>query len=342
MEDHLLQVFEKLSANDLLNLSAGELAGKFGCSRRHLNRLFHQHFGFSVAGLQDGDADAQGQSHFCAKRAAKIINVAEQCGFNHLGLFNTCFKRRFGASPGQWRALAEQTPAEAASTDHGEHSQCPLQIERLVSNAGRTGHRQYFQPAGISTQERSTDRRAGQASGAKKLKPAHNALPAPATMAARNRPATTFPAERLNCDEEAAATAAGPRSNARAANSANFDTYARRPVFRRDCWPGAASPSVSILQSRQAPAQEALRNSLAGDAAAEARHISPEAMPYTFKSGDFRLLVSPSLDLEWNDNVYLSQNSAEDDYILRPTVGIDASYPLTDKNLLQLDVTLRL
>ena len=34
---------------------------------------------------------------------AKIINVAEECGFNHLGLFNASFKRRFGASPGQWR-----------------------------------------------------------------------------------------------------------------------------------------------------------------------------------------------------------------------------------------------
>jgi hypothetical protein len=95
-----------------------------------------------------------------------------------------------------------------------------------------------------------------------------------------------------------------------------------------------------VLQARQASAQEALRNSLAGEAAAEARHISPDALPYTFKNGDFRLLLSPSLDLDWNDNVYLSKNNPEDDYIIRPTVGIDASYPLTDKNLLRLDVTL--
>ncbi len=94
-----------------------------------------------------------------------------------------------------------------------------------------------------------------------------------------------------------------------------------------------------ILQPRQASAQEALRSSLAGEAAAEAQHISPDAMPYTYKSGDFRVLVTPSLNLEWNDNVYLSQSSPEDDIILQPTVGIDASYPLTDKNLLRLDVT---
>jgi hypothetical protein len=94
-----------------------------------------------------------------------------------------------------------------------------------------------------------------------------------------------------------------------------------------------------ILQSRQASAQEAIRNSLAGEAAAEARRISPETMPYTFKSGDFRLLLTPSLDSEWNDNVYLSQSGPEDDFIVRPTVGIDASYPLTQRNLLQLDLS---
>ena len=94
-----------------------------------------------------------------------------------------------------------------------------------------------------------------------------------------------------------------------------------------------------ILYSRPAPSQEALRTSLAGEAAAEARHISPDAMPYTFKSGDFRLLVTPSLTTEWNDNVYLSQTNREDDYIFQPTLGFDLSYPFSDRNLLDLKVT---
>jgi hypothetical protein len=94
-----------------------------------------------------------------------------------------------------------------------------------------------------------------------------------------------------------------------------------------------------ILQSTQAPAQEALRNSLAGDAAAEALRTHEESLPYTFKSGDFRLLIEPMLDLSWNDNVNLTKNSPEDDYILRPAVQFDASYPLTERNLLQVDVT---
>jgi hypothetical protein len=93
-----------------------------------------------------------------------------------------------------------------------------------------------------------------------------------------------------------------------------------------------------ILQAGQAPAQEALRSSLAGEAAAEARHITG-GMPYTFKNGDFRLLITPSLNLEWNDNVRLSSSNPEDDYILRPAVGFNGSYPLTDRNLFQLNVT---
>ena len=45
---------------------------------------------------------------------AKIITVAEQCGFNHLGLFNICFKRRFGQSPGQWRKCGAAKEVESA------------------------------------------------------------------------------------------------------------------------------------------------------------------------------------------------------------------------------------
>jgi len=107
-EDHMVQVFEKLSASELINLSVGELAERFSCSRRHLNRLFHQHFGVSVASLRMEMRLLKAVS-LLRDANAKIINVAEQCGFNHLGLFNTCFKRRFGASPGQWRKTVLQT-----------------------------------------------------------------------------------------------------------------------------------------------------------------------------------------------------------------------------------------
>jgi hypothetical protein len=93
-----------------------------------------------------------------------------------------------------------------------------------------------------------------------------------------------------------------------------------------------------LLAPSPAPAQEALRNSLAGYAAAEARKIQLESLPYTVKSGDFKLLVVPSLGLGWNDNVNCSKTDPEPDFILSPLVQLNASYPITQNNLLSLNV----
>ncbi len=123
-EDHMARVFEKLSASDLITLSVGELADRFSCSRRHLNRIFHQHFGVSVAALRMEMRLLKAVS-LLRDGNAKIINVAEQCGFNHLGLFNTCFKRRFGSSPGQWRKSAFQVESGLSRKSESKPS-CPL------------------------------------------------------------------------------------------------------------------------------------------------------------------------------------------------------------------------
>ena len=134
-EDHMVQIFEKLSASELISLSVGELADRFSCSRRHLNRLFHQHFGVSVSALR---MEMRLLKAISLLRDAniKIINVAEQCGFNHLGLFNTCFKRRFGASPGQWRKSASQTTSATAHSLEAKPS-CPLQTTGLCPLGGQ-------------------------------------------------------------------------------------------------------------------------------------------------------------------------------------------------------------
>ncbi len=88
-----------------------------------------------------------------------------------------------------------------------------------------------------------------------------------------------------------------------------------------------------------AAAQEALRNAIAADAvSATNRLINLATMPYTLKSGDFRLLVTPSLDAEWNDNINISRTDTLQDYILTPMLQLDANYPLTQVNLLRLNV----
>lgn len=134
VEQRMVEVFEQLSVDQLLSLSVGELAVKFGCSRRHLNRLFHQFFGYSVAALRMEMRLLKAIS-LLRDTSGKIINVAEQCGFNHLGLFNTCFKRRFGVSPGEWRKQSTRGESQSANRLR-EGAACPLHPKGLCPMAG--------------------------------------------------------------------------------------------------------------------------------------------------------------------------------------------------------------
>jgi AraC-like DNA-binding protein len=136
-DDHMIQVFEKLSSSELINLSVGELAERFSCSRRHLNRLFHQHFGVSVASLRMEMRLLKAIS-LLRDANAKVINVAEECGFNHLGLFNTCFKRRFGNSPGQWRKTALRSDGPKSKLPGGT-VRCPLENGGMCPMSGQFG-----------------------------------------------------------------------------------------------------------------------------------------------------------------------------------------------------------
>lgn len=137
--DHMIQVFEKLSATELVGLSVPELAAKFGCGRRHLNRLFHQYFGFSVAALRMEMRLLKAVS-LLRDPSAKVINVAEDCGFNHLGLFNTCFKKRFGSSPGQWRK-ANSKPDDQACDLIEVDPKCPYRANGLCPWSGNKAAR---------------------------------------------------------------------------------------------------------------------------------------------------------------------------------------------------------
>jgi hypothetical protein len=94
--------------------------------------------------------------------------------------------------------------------------------------------------------------------------------------------------------------------------------------------------SVMLMAGRLS-AQDALRGFAAGSTTPPPL-LQPESIPYTIKSGDFRLLFTPALLLDWNDNVYLSRDTPEGDFMLQPTLGLNMSYPITQRNLLQLNV----
>ncbi len=114
---HFSKAFEELTIQELQTLGVEKLAAKFKCGRRHLNRLFHRHLGISVAGFRK---EARLMKAFCLLRepAVKIMSVAEECGFNHLGLFNSAFKKRFGSTPGEVRKelMAAETPQAVLSS----------------------------------------------------------------------------------------------------------------------------------------------------------------------------------------------------------------------------------
>ena len=90
-----------------------------------------------------------------------------------------------------------------------------------------------------------------------------------------------------------------------------------------------------VLAVRPVPAQQALQ--YAG--AAGASSPSGPAGDYTFKDGDFKMMIVPSVGLQWNDNVNLSRTNVLDDYIVTPTLGINATYQLTERNVLNLNIS---
>jgi hypothetical protein len=87
-------------------------------------------------------------------------------------------------------------------------------------------------------------------------------------------------------------------------------------------------------------AQDAVRPSLAGEEAAEARRQDIEHIPYNLMTGPIRYRVSATFGIEYNDNINLSENNAESDVILHPQVNIDAIWPVTQINTLRLDIGL--
>ncbi|MGO8697812.1 MAG: hypothetical protein ACLQVY_08865 [Limisphaerales bacterium] len=96
---------------------------------------------------------------------------------------------------------------------------------------------------------------------------------------------------------------------------------------------------AAIFQSTAVvSAQDALMYTRADEIAVETNHLDLESLPFTIKSGDFRLLVTPSMEADWNDNVTLVKQNPVQDYILRPMLTFDGTYPITDQNLLQFRI----
>lgn len=102
LKDRFRQFVAKLSEAELAVRSLTELAGQLHCSERHFSRLFREEFNISLRARQT-ELRLQRARQLLTESDAKIINVAYESGYRHLGLFNALFKRRFGVTPSQWR-----------------------------------------------------------------------------------------------------------------------------------------------------------------------------------------------------------------------------------------------
>jgi hypothetical protein len=89
-----------------------------------------------------------------------------------------------------------------------------------------------------------------------------------------------------------------------------------------------------------ARAQDAVRPSLAGEAASEARRQDIERIPYNLLLGPVRFRFSATVGVEYNDNINLAEVNEQDDVIIRPQMNIDAIWPITQLNTLRLDLGL--
>ncbi len=95
-----------------------------------------------------------------------------------------------------------------------------------------------------------------------------------------------------------------------------------------------------LLLAPALQAQDAVRPSLAGEAAAETRRQSIDQIPYNLLLGPVRFRFSITTGIEYNDNINLSETNKQSDFIIRPQFNIDAIWPVTQLNTLRLDLGL--
>ncbi len=115
----------------------------------------------------------------------------------------------------------------------------------------------------------------------------------------------------------------------------NFCRQPRPPILKRSVCAGALA---LLFLTPHLPAQDAIRPSLAGEAAAEARRQSIEQIPYNLLAGPVRFRFSITTGIEYNDNINLAEKDNQDDIIIRPQFNVAAIWPVTQLNTLRLDL----
>ncbi|MCG3147975.1 MAG: HTH-type transcriptional activator RhaR [Verrucomicrobiae bacterium] len=96
------QLFQKISEAELQYRKPEDLARLCGCSVRHFSRLFREHFGHSLTPKKT-ELRIQKAQQLLVESDAKIIDVALDCGFQHVSQFTAIFRRLTKLTPSQYR-----------------------------------------------------------------------------------------------------------------------------------------------------------------------------------------------------------------------------------------------
>ena len=114
LRERFRQFVSRLSEAELAARTLPELCAALHCSPRHFSRLFREEFHISLRARQT-ELRLQRARQLLMDSGARVVNVAYDCGYRHLGLFNAMFKKRFGLTPGEWRQQTLRPPAPASS-----------------------------------------------------------------------------------------------------------------------------------------------------------------------------------------------------------------------------------
>ena len=114
LRDRFRKFIGQMPEAELAKRSLPELAGELRCSERHFSRLFREEFKVSLRAHQT-ELRLERARQLLGETNAKIVTVAHESGYRHLGLFNAMFKKRFGVTPSGWRLRENPGGASALS-----------------------------------------------------------------------------------------------------------------------------------------------------------------------------------------------------------------------------------
>ena len=120
LRDHVRELVGQMTEAELAEHSLTELARQLHCSERHFSRLFREEFGVPFHARQI-ELRLQRARQLLADPDAKIINVAHDTGYRHLGLFHAMFKKRFGLTPAEWHRQSLRKSPSPSRLNHPAH-----------------------------------------------------------------------------------------------------------------------------------------------------------------------------------------------------------------------------